>query len=395
MEKRILLPFILFLTTVGYVATDIYLPSFPALTAYFNTTNTLVQLTLPGYLLSFALLSLLCGPYSDKVGRRKVILPGLVIGAIATIMIIFAQNIYLLILGRFFQGFGFGAVNVASRAMIADVYEGRDRAKLIAFMGMFIPIVLSCVPPLGGFLQEAYGWRMVFIALLSYVIILTIVSTKSLQETHVKLNDAAMGNFKQGYVALLTNKPFLAYAVIPSFTMMGINAYLTASPYLFQNVLGLSPQEYGYISIALGSMVILGSIINMRALNHFSSEKVLFVSVVFMLASGIALISLHFMNLIQIPYVIASCMIFFMCLNFAFANATALAFSQIDEGFGAATALIACSQTLSAMLISTFISFAPDNDVLPTASVFLFAGGCTLVCALIGHRLSQSASHAI
>src|SRR4051794_36235807 len=102
--------YLLLLISLGYVVTDIYLPSLPALTVHFHASDNKVQMTLFSYLLSFSLAPLICGPLSDHIGRKKVLLAGVIIGTLATLGCLFAQNIDLLIISRFIQGFGMGAV---------------------------------------------------------------------------------------------------------------------------------------------------------------------------------------------------------------------------------------------------------------------------------------------
>ena len=148
--------YLLLLIALGYVVTDIYLPSLPALSAYFHASDREVQITLSSYLLSFSLAPLIFGPLSDKFGRKKVILYGLFISIAATLSCLVAQTIQQFSAFRFLQGVGTGAVMIASRTTASDLFSGTALAKQMSLMTMLMPFVLAIAPVIGGILCLLY-----------------------------------------------------------------------------------------------------------------------------------------------------------------------------------------------------------------------------------------------
>lgn len=363
MSKSIFMILTIFISTIGYFATDIYLPSMPAMTTYFGTTNTLVQLSVPAYLLPFGLTPLYFGPMSDRYGRRPIILFGLATSLLATACILLATNIWCVLVGRFLQGFLFGAVNVAARTMMTDKFRGAELAKFNSTLTLFIPIVLSLAPPIGGYIQEAFGWRYVFIALMGYQLFVIALTYFFLEETCSTQDDYFDAMESYGYI--LKNRVFLLYGSLTVVVMIGLTVYLTVSPYIFQIFLGFSPLEYGKLSFIAGSCVILSAITNIRLMNHIASHKILYIAASIMAISSLVLTYDHFTASKSVPLIVFGALFYFFSINMAFANSIANAFMQIDMHYGAGTALITSAQMICSMIASSLVSFLPESDVKP------------------------------
>jgi len=176
--------YLLLLISLGYIVTDVYLPSLPALSSYFKASDNEIQTTLFSYLISFSLAPLIFGPLSDHIGRKKVLLWGVVIGTLATFGCLFAPNISWFIISRFIQGFGMGAVLIAARATASDLFTGKNLAKQMSRMTMLMPLILALAPSIGGLLQQNFQWRAVFIFLIGYmlfILILVILTPESVK----------------------------------------------------------------------------------------------------------------------------------------------------------------------------------------------------------------------
>lgn len=364
--------FIVVLTTAGFMATDIYLPSMPAITEYFQTTNTYVQFTMPAFLLTFGLAPLIFGPISDQIGRRKVILGCLALSIIATILCSFAPNIWVLILCRVLQGMGFGAVNISARAMIPDLYQGPEMARLHSMVNVFFPIVISVAPPIGGYIQENYGWQMVFIALSIYILFLLTITALKLPETNKQAGSTLKQNPLHIYTALLKIPAFCLYGFIPALIMAGVMAFLTLTPYYFQLNLGLSPFQYGLTAVANCASLIIGAMINTQLIKKYAPRQILYMSVFIILSASILLFFFIAIDFLTIFTVLPCCLAYFFSMVLIFPSAFVSAFSYVKKNYGAASALIMSVQMMFSLLISALVSFLPDDTILPLAIVFLF-----------------------
>jgi len=374
MNNFSLISYILILSTIGYAATDIYLPSLPAITESFATTNTYVQLTLTVYLLSFSITPLVFGPLSDMIGRKKIITYGMLTGTLATLACCIAPSIDLLLFSRFVQGIGFGMLNVTARAMIPDRFQGVQMTKYISIVGFLVPIIMGLAPFIGGHIQELLDWRYTFIFLLIYSSITLFMVTFNLEETNVKPQEKNWRNILKVYLECLKIKPFVLYGLIPSFAFMGITSYLSTSPYLFQDRLGLSPSEYGLVSLVTAAAVILCGLINTMFVERFSSRAFLYLSAVFMLTgSGVFLYTFLF-DTLNTSLALLACIFFFMSLNFAMPNAFALAYKCLSGSFGSAGALIISTQVMIGMVTSSITAWLPEGNAISMMFFFGISG---------------------
>jgi DHA1 family 2-module integral membrane pump EmrD-like MFS transporter len=368
--------YLLLLTSVGYVATDIYLPSLPALAAYFGTSESEVQLTLFTYLMGFSLIPLMAGPLSDQIGRRKIILAGILISIFAAIGCLFSPTIHWLSFFRLVQGIGMGCIIIATRASAADLFTGRALAKQMSLTTMLIPLVLALAPTLGGFLQETYQWQAVFVFLVCYLLLLFAMAF--LRSECLQQFSERKPLFK-GYGIFWKDRLFLAFAipfVLPSF---GLYAYFTASPFLFQNLVGLTPLEYGSLGIYVAAMILVTGYVNLRLIHYFSNTQIIYAGSFISLFAGGLLLVFHMTTKPTTWSILIPCLFYFTCLPLCIANAAAKCMSVVKRDFGAATALLTTFQFLIGALASLIFALVSNESVVPLAMVFIFVGAMSFL----------------
>jgi DHA1 family bicyclomycin/chloramphenicol resistance-like MFS transporter len=156
------------LVALGPLSTDLYLPSLPALTAYFGVGEAAGQLTLSAFLLGLAGGQIIYGPLSDRYGRRPVLLFGLALYAIASIVCVFAPSIQVLVIARFCQACGACVGPVLGRAVVRDVYGREGAARILSYLSAAIALAPAIGPIIGGFVETWFGWRANFIVLSLY-----------------------------------------------------------------------------------------------------------------------------------------------------------------------------------------------------------------------------------
>jgi Bcr/CflA subfamily drug resistance transporter len=370
--------YLLLLLSLGSVATDIYLPSLPALSVYFHASDNEVQMTLFSYLLSFSLAPLVFGPLSDQTGRKKVLLGGLIIGVLATFGCLFAQNINGLIISRFLQGTGMGAVLISSRAAVADLFTGKALAKQMSLMSMLIPLVLSIAPTMGGMLQQKFQWQAVFIFLVCYmtlILILVVFTPESLKNPSIEEASKIFSKYRSH----LKNRLFLIFGlnfVLPS---LGFFAYLTVSPYLYQEIIGLSPAEYGSLALYVGGAILVTSYINIKLLHHFSTTQIQFVGASFMVLAGCLLMFFYAAHILTTWSLLLPSILFFTSIPLCLSNAASKSMSLVHNNFGAASALLTTLQFLVGALGSLLFSLIADETALSLSVCFLVVGALSLI----------------
>lgn len=365
--------YILLLSSFGYVATDIYLPSLPSIAAHFGADERGAQLTIVAYLLSFSATPLVFGPLSDSIGRKKVIVMGMAATLIATLLCLFAPTMEVLIAGRLLQGIGAGAVVIAARALVVDLYNGKELARQISYLTMMMPFILTTAPILGGFLQTLFGWRCVFLFLTFYAMGVFIWSLMS-KETLATPKEHSLKEVMTTYKGLLNHPSFLYYAmgiVLPS---AGAFIYVTVSPFLFQNVIGLNPAEYGLLAIWIGMTIMAAGYLNAQLLHRFQVTSLIRVGFSMIVLGGLLLLFFHFLGILTTWSLMLPVMVFFSCMSFGNANSSAKAMEQISRNYGSAHALIATAQFLFGAMGSFVFSLIPETDALPLALSFIFIG---------------------
>lgn len=385
MKNTTIFTFVLILSAIGHLATDIYLPSMPSMTDYFDTSTTLVQMTFSIYMLSFIVAPLVIGPISDSIGRKKPILIGITLGLVATLLCAFSHNIYVLIFSRFLQGIGLGMVVSLSRALLPDHFQGKELAKYYSYMAMLMPVILAVGPILGGVIQEQSSWRGVFAFMSVYLlIILYIVTTKLQIKENPSPTSSNIRTYLKGYKTLLKNKQFMNYSLFSVFIFSGMSIYLTVSSFLFQELIGLTPTEMGATSLIFFGTTFIVGFMNVHLIKLLKPKQILCFAVPLVLISGFMLISCHYFDVLNIYTLILSLIVFFCSVPLTFANVSALALGSIKSNFGSATALLSCLQFLGGAIASFLISFTNSTSVVPLGATFLMIGFACLMMLFLG-----------
>jgi len=231
------------LAGLAALALNIFLPSLPGMTAYFQTDYRLMQLSVAIYLAVNAVLQLIVGPLSDKFGRRPIILVGMAVFLLATLGCALSQTIGMFLFFRMMQATIVVSM-VLSRAIVRDMVPQDRAASMIGYVTMGMALVPMVGPALGGFLDEAFGWQAGFWALFAMGLGVLVLVYLDLGETHAP---SGLGIFRQfgEYPELLTSPRFWGYALASGLSSGAFFAYLGGAPYVGDKVFGLTPSEVG------------------------------------------------------------------------------------------------------------------------------------------------------
>ena len=231
------------LAGISTLALNIFLPSLPGMTAYFETDYGVMQLAVAGYLGINAILQLLIGPISDRVGRRPVILGGLVIFLLATLGCLLSTNIWIFLIFRMFQG-GIVAAMVLSRAVVRDMVPADRAASMIGYVTMGMSVVPMIGPAIGGALDAAFGWHGSFWALFAMAAAVLWLVWNDLGETAPLEGRTFRDQFTE-YPELFTSYRFWGYALAAALSSGAFFLYLGGAPFVGTEVFGLTPSELG------------------------------------------------------------------------------------------------------------------------------------------------------
>ena len=247
-------------SALGPVGMQILLPALPVIKQKFYVTNDVAQLTLSLSMLAIAIGTLVYGPLSDKFGRKRVMLVGIVITIFGSIVCFVADSIMLLISGRFIQAFG-GAVGlVLARAIVRDVYGPEEAARVIATLVMVMVVLPMMSPALGGELMQRFGFESVFIVIAFASAIAFVFLFLWLPETLAKpVPFEGVKSMLMTFSKLLASRVFCGYAFCVTFVSVVFFSFISAAPEIMVSVLKRPPTEYGYYFIMIPAGFMTGN----------------------------------------------------------------------------------------------------------------------------------------
>ncbi len=264
------------LTATPPLAMDMYLPSLPEVTRSLHAPAATVQLTLTACLAGMALGQLAVGPMSDKWGRRRPLLTGLAIYIVATALCAIAPNVESLVAFRLAQGLAGAAGIVIARAVVRDLYDGVAMARFFSTLMLVSGVAPIVAPLVGGQILRVTDWRGVFVVLTAVGILLTALVWRRLPETLAPADRHAGGTAEalRSMRALLTDLPFTGYMLTGGFAFAALFAYISASPFVIQEIYGASPQTFSLLfGVNSVGLVVVGQINGKLLVGRVSMDR--------------------------------------------------------------------------------------------------------------------------
>jgi len=372
------------LAAMGPLTIDMYLPSFPTIVSVFGTTATYVQVSLTACLLGIGIGQLIIGPMSDVHGRKKPLLIALFAYFIASILCVFSPNIGFFIAARFLQGFAAAAGIVISRAVVRDLYSGRELTKFFALLMLINNLAPILAPVLGGGILAFTEWTGVFavlsaIGFLLFVIVLWRMDETLPEQMRVPSN---LSHTLKNFLSLLKNRQFMGYALAQGFIMAGIFAYVAGTPFVYQNIYGVSPQTFSLLFGMNGFGLIIGTQVVGR-LTGFVTEKRFLESGLFIsITSGTLLLIAVLLNGPLITIVVP---IFFFVASIGVIATSSFSLAMEKQGHiaGSASALLGLLPFILGAITAPLVGIAGEETAIPMGAI-IFASSLIAVLAYFG-----------
>jgi DHA1 family bicyclomycin/chloramphenicol resistance-like MFS transporter len=368
------------LSGLAPMSIDFYLPALPHLTADLGADTSTGQLTLTACLLGIALSQVVAGSLSDTLGRRRLVLIGLAAYGSVSVLCAVAPSIWVLLGLRFAQGCACGIGFVVSRAIVRDVYSGDQAARIFALLVMISGVAPVLAPAVGGQVLLLTSWRGIFVVLAALGAVLFTAAALRLPETlpaHLR-HEPGLAAKMRVFGALLTDRRFVPFAVSGGLSFAAMFAYISGSPFVLENLYGVSPQLYGVAFGVNSAGIVVASQVSGRLVDRLGPGPLLRFGVTTMAIGGAGLLGTVLLGLGLVPlllFLLAT----ISSVGLIQPNATALAMAHQPHAAGSASALFGLGQFGVGAAAAPLVGIAGPHTAVPMAVTIAVCGVGSLV----------------
>ena len=368
------------LTALGPFTIDLYLPAFPIIEADLDVSTALIQLTLTATTLGFALGQLVVGPWSDKVGRRLPLIIATAMHVFASLGVALAPGIDMLMVFRVLQGAGAAAGGVVALAVVRDLFGGLPLVRMLSRLALVNGLAPILAPLIGSQLLLLFPWRGIFVFLAAYGVLVVLAAVFFIVETlpPARRGDLGHSTVRQRYKSLLSDRVFIGVAIIGGMTFSGLFSYLSSSSFLFQDVYGLDPQQFGLL-FAVNSLGIVAGVQISAFLMRFVGPQWILAGagIVLLLTSAtIVILDINGRGLIGI---LVPLFFFIMACGFSFPATQVLALNGHGSEAGTAASLLGALNFGLAGIISPIVGLFGITNAIAMGVIM----GSTAVVSIV------------
>jgi DHA1 family bicyclomycin/chloramphenicol resistance-like MFS transporter len=372
------------IVAIGSLSIDMALPSLPATAAAFGASPETVQLTVTLFLAAFAAAQLVHGPLSDRLGRRRVLLGGLVVYIVGGLACWTAPSARFLVAARLLQALGAGSGPVVGRAVVRDLYEPARAARVLGYMGTAMALTPILAPIIGGLIHVTFGWRAVYLALAACGAAFLGLAILLVPETNWRRDPDALrpGHLATNAADLLGDRTFRGYVLVIALMFGGQFAFISGSSFVLIEVLGVSPDVYGlcFGLVAFGLMT--GSFLAARLTPRLGIDRLITAGTSLGAVAGCLMAVLAWGGVRTVPALIGPMYAFAVGVGIVLPTAVAGAIGPFPRTAGLASAVLGFLQLTAAAAYGTAIGRLYDGTPVPMAVAIAVAG----VVANVAHR---------
>ncbi len=329
------------MVATGPLSLTLYSPALPTIVGDFNTTDAAGQLTLTVYFAAFALAQLICGPLSDRYGRRAVGLAFFAIYVLGSLVAAVAPSLEVLFLGRFVQGFGVSAGIALSRAMVRDQFIGSEAIRILTLINLILTVTPAVAPTLGSVILLLGDWHHMFLVMAGFgLAILALMSWGARETLPVDARQpfrpgVIVGNYRQ----LLTSPDFLFPSLLLGLTFSGFHGFTALLPFLLIDDMGFTPFQFAMAMLVQTGSFILGNLIVGALSTRIPPARLVTIALMLLGVSGLGFAILPHVFPGSVIAIMAPVGVWMLGLAFISPSSTAAAMAGFGAIAGAAGAL--------------------------------------------------------
>lgn len=360
------------LTSFGPLSMDMYLPSLPIVAENLQATTSLTQLSLTACLLGLGFGQLIFGPLSDIQGRRKPLVFTLSIYSITSILCAFSPNIWVFVILRFIQGLTGAAGIVIARASARDMYSGTDLTKFTALLALVHGAAPILSPVIGGIILTFTTWNVVFLILGLIGMIMLISVYFFLPET-LPVERRAEGKVLAVFTTfgnLLKNPTFIGISLTQALIMSSMFAYIAGSPFILQNIYGVTPQYFAVLFAINGLGIILAAQTTGRLAGIVDEKKLLLTGIILSF-TGSCLLIITIYNELSLAAMAVSLFLVVSSVGMVSTTAFSLAMQSQGRSAGSASAFLGLLPFIGGGIVSPLVGIAGESSAVPMGLIIM------------------------
>lgn len=369
------------------LAIDMYLPSFPAMTGYFNVDEGRIQMTLNSYIFGFAIGQLFYGPMADSLGRKPVILGGVIVFALASAACAVAESIDTFIWLRFLHGFAAAAASVVINALMRDMFTKDEFSRSMSFVVLVMTIAPLMAPIMGGEMMRWFSWHAIFWSIALAVVIAVVLVSLFIRETLPveKRQKFHIGTTLRQFATLFRARQVLFYILASSFSFSGMFSFLNAGSFVYIDLNGVSPQHFGYYFGINIVFLFIMTTINGKFVRQFGAERMLYFGIIVQFVMGIWLLTTTALNMDFWTLVIGVA-IYVSGIAMITSNSMAVILDNYPHIAGTVSSLAGTIRFSIGALVGTVLSMIPAKNAWPMVGSMVGCVALSMLFVLLAKR---------
>lgn len=335
------------MVATGPLSLALYQPALPTIVDELNVSDSAGKLTMTVYFASFAIAQLLCGPLSDRFGRRSVGMWFFTIYVVGSLLCALAPSLEWLYLGRFVQGFGVSAGVALSRAMVRDQFVGSEAIRILTMVNLILTVTPAIAPTLGSFILEFAPWHLMFVVMAGFGLAILALMGFSARETlpEERRLPFRFSVITNNYATLLKSPDFLFPAAMLGLSFAGFNSFVALLPFALIDDLGLTPFQFAMAMLMQTAAFISGNLAAGFLASRVDGARLVTISLVMFALAGLAFIVFPTLFPRSVFGIMIPVAIWMLGLAFSGPSVTASAMAGFGAIAGAAGALTGFMQT--------------------------------------------------
>lgn len=369
----------LVMVPLGGAATDIYIPSLPAMESYFHADRFAVQATLLVFMAGYGVGQIVAGPLTDSLGRRMPILLSTILFVFASVAIALAPPLWMVIALRAAQGIFVACSAVGARAIVADCYQGADRIKAANWMTIAWATGPILSPALGGYLQVWFGWTASFWFLAGWGVIVVIVALLLLPETRAQELREPFGKAFGVYRTMAVDPVYLPTALGMACLISVMYGFEVLAPFYIQTDLKHSPIFYGHLQLLLGCLWLAGNFFNRLVSPHIKVIRIITAAAGISLLVSMLMLVLDLSGVFSVVALVAPAGIVYFLMAMIWPNGYSKCLARFEHAGGSANALVSGLFIIVSAGFTAVASMLQAPSAWPLWVLYIFVSLATLV----------------